>query len=122
MGNQYYRYGGTEFDVHLPYAEPKKRLGRIPGPATCGTRSGYVAHRKAGEDACRPCKDANQAYNIEYERRRAGREIKKGWTDEKCGTLAGFKSHYRHATPICEPCRQANRDRCREAREAKRAA
>lgn len=32
-----------------------------PGPAAngCGTRAGYLAHRRINEDACRPCKDAN---------------------------------------------------------------
>lgn len=32
-----------------------------PGPPVtgCGTRNGYLAHRRAGEDACQPCKDAN---------------------------------------------------------------
>lgn len=28
-------------------------------PTGCGTRNGYLAHRRAGEDACRECKDAN---------------------------------------------------------------
>lgn len=117
-----YVYRGTERDAHLPIEEQKKKLGRIPGPRNCGTRSGYVTHRKKKEPACQPCKDANQAYSIDYNERVANRQIKKGWTDEKCGTLAGYKAHYRHAMPMCEPCRQANRDRCRESREAKRAA
>lgn len=32
-----------------------------PGPPLtgCGTRNGYLAHRRAKEDACQPCKDAN---------------------------------------------------------------
>lgn len=118
-----YVYKGTEFDAHIPLIEPVKIRSKrnTPNPAQCGTRSGYVAHRKAKEDACRPCKDANQAYNVEYEKRRAAREIKKGWTGDKCGTLAGFKAHYRHAQPMCEPCRQANAQYCMAAR-ARRAA
>lgn len=27
--------------------------------ARCGTRAGYLRHRKQGEDACRPCRQAN---------------------------------------------------------------
>lgn len=27
--------------------------------AVCGTRAGYLRHRKHGEDACRPCRQAN---------------------------------------------------------------
>lgn len=32
--------------------------------AECGTRGGYLRHRKHGEDACPPCKQANSAYTI----------------------------------------------------------
>lgn len=120
-----YKYGGTEFDAHLPLppmTDPKPRKERTRGPAQCGTRSGYVAHRKAGEATCQDCRDANQAYNVEYEKRRAAREIKKGWTGDKCGTTAGFRSHYRHAVPACEPCRQANADACKERREVRESA
>lgn len=31
-------------------------------PAACGTRAGYMRHKRAGEDACEPCKEANRAY------------------------------------------------------------
>ncbi len=32
--------------------------------AECGTRAGYWRHRKHGEDACPPCKQANSEYTI----------------------------------------------------------
>lgn len=43
-----------------------------PGPVLtgCGTRAGYLAHRRLQEDACRPCKDAN---NREVSRLRPSR-------------------------------------------------
>lgn len=34
-----------------------------PPPDRCGTRSGYIAHRTAGEDACHRCLAANAAYS-----------------------------------------------------------
>lgn len=31
-----------------------------------GTRAGWIQHRKEGKQPCRPCKDANAAYQREY--------------------------------------------------------
>lgn len=41
--------------------------GMEPGDPRHGKRSGYGAHRQYGEEACQPCKDANNAY---YRQRR----------------------------------------------------
>ena len=30
--------------------------------APCGTRNGYLRHRRAGEEACEPCLDGHRAY------------------------------------------------------------
>lgn len=114
-----YKYGGTDFTVTAPQ---KYTIGVKRHVPKCGTRSGYVAHRKALEDACRPCKDANNEYNTHYEARRRARAIVKGWSADQCGTLAGYKSHYRHAVPVCEPCRIANSDYSKAYREARKAA
>ena len=38
-----------------------------------GTRAGYLAHRRAGQDACRPCKDAHAEYQRRY------MEGQRGW-------------------------------------------
>ena len=43
----------------------KQRLAitrRPRPPAVCGTRSGYMRHRKDGTDACQECREANTAY------------------------------------------------------------
>lgn len=38
--------------------------------AECGTRSGYLRHRKVlKEDACTPCKKANTAYTVAMDKR-----------------------------------------------------
>lgn len=41
------------------------RLDINRGPARCGTRSGYMLHRKRQEDACDECRAANAAYQAE---------------------------------------------------------
>ena len=35
-----------------------------------GTRSGYMAHRRSGTEACAPCKAAHAKYERDYRRRR----------------------------------------------------
>lgn len=51
----------------------KKQPARsTPGPRPtmpCGTRAAYVRHRRHGEEACQPCKDAVNKY---YQDRRKG--------------------------------------------------
>ena len=37
-----------------------------PKTAECGTYSGYMRHRRHGEFACRPCRDAANVYVKEY--------------------------------------------------------
>lgn len=37
----------------------------------CGTLSGYQAHRRRDEDACRPCKAAQADYQRTYNRARS---------------------------------------------------
>lgn len=39
--------------------------------ATCGTDTGYKAHRAAGEEACDPCKTAHAVYEYGSKTRRA---------------------------------------------------
>lgn len=50
-------------------ALPKPARPPQVSPAECGTDSGYRAHRRRGEDACRRCREAHAAYNRE---RKAG--------------------------------------------------
>lgn len=74
-----------------------------------GTMTGYRAHRKIGETPCDECKAVNAAYQADYKKRRARREIRKGWTDEKCGTIAGYAAHYRYSIPVCDRCKAAQK-------------
>lgn len=48
--------------------------------APCGTRSAYKRHRRHGEEACGPCREANRAENEKYrpqynEKRRERRRL-----------------------------------------------
>lgn len=121
-----YRYGGTEFDAHLPIAEPTPRARpkqRDPdAPSKCGTNQGYDAHRRSKTPICQPCRDAHNAYKRDWKRRKKAGLVKTGWTTAKCGTMAGVASHYRHAVPVCNPCRDVSRARAKELRAAKKAA
>jgi hypothetical protein len=78
-------------------------------PAPCGTRAGYMRHRRNGED-CTSCREAHAAYN----RRRRGTER----TLAPCGTPARYERHRKARDPRCEPCWQAHADaeRARRAR------
>jgi hypothetical protein len=45
----------------------RERMGHTARiPAQCGTPSGYVKHRRRGEEACRPCKEASAAKQRAY--------------------------------------------------------
>lgn len=43
----------------------------IPDTVTgrCGTYGGYQRHKRDGEDACEPCREANNTYARDYRRR-----------------------------------------------------
>jgi len=64
-----YVYRGNQFDAHEPITGPVRPIGPRTGPL-CGTRSGYMAHRKKKEDPCQPCREANTAYSAEWSSRR----------------------------------------------------
>lgn len=49
-----------------------KRERRRAKPV-CGTPSGYRAHLRLGEDACRDCRTAHNTYAADWSRRRKGR-------------------------------------------------
>ena len=52
-----------------PVRESAARPGeRTKRPAPCGTRRGYGAHKRRGEDACPRCKAANAAADRHYRR------------------------------------------------------
>ena len=91
-----YAYKGTKFED-----DPIVTSG-------CGTYAGYRAHLRNGEDTCRDCKDAANAYWREnYElRKRRGRKVFE-FTPDKGGTNAGYARHYFYKVPACEPCRRA---------------
>lgn len=55
-------------DLERP--EPTPRKDPTPDPR-CGTRPGYLAHTRRGENPCRPCITANSDYQSErYQSRR----------------------------------------------------
>lgn len=59
------RYFAEECEL-LGIAPPERKV------ASCGTRSGYNRHRCNGEDPCDPCREAENRYQRERQRRRRG--------------------------------------------------
>lgn len=74
-------------------------------PQPCGTPAAYHRHRRNGEEACRPCKDAINTRNVKspYPPRVA-----------ECGTASGADRHRRAGEEICERCRLARNKYQRE--------
>lgn len=59
---------------HMAISAKKRIRWMLPKPLTqnCGTQGGYAAHRRAGEEACVPCKEAKaQANKINKQNRRS---------------------------------------------------
>lgn len=49
--------------------KPRRKPGPVPGAPSrveCGTYSGYVHHKKRGEDACEDCLEAKREYYRAY--------------------------------------------------------
>ena len=87
---------------------------RTTGPVQCGTRSGYVTHRRLGQQPCEDCTDANREYQIDYKTRHGQRT-----RHIECGTLAGYRKHLRDGDePACDECRAANTARVNNDRMA----
>jgi WhiB family transcriptional regulator, redox-sensing transcriptional regulator len=58
-------------DQHAVWAGRSARQlrdGRGRPAARCGTRGGYMHHRRLNEKPCEACRDAHRAYNRERER------------------------------------------------------
>ena len=54
--------------------------------STCGTRPGYVGHRRRGEDVCGPCNAANNKYT--NARRRALTKLAQRYAGEYAALFA----------------------------------
>lgn len=98
-----YVYKGTQRDAAESGTAPA-----TPLPGSCGTRSGYRRHHRRGEDACRPCKDANTARAL-ADRGRTPRNLM------PCGTRAAYRRHLNAGTTPCAPCNEANNEYSRKS-------
>lgn len=73
---------------------PRRPPGTLPAP--CGTNAAYFRHRRDGEDACEPCKQAHALAKAERERARlqrardaAPRRHAGGIVSHPAGTILG---------------------------------
>lgn len=94
-------------------SELDRRSPHTTGPVQCGTRSGYVTHRRLGQVPCDDCTEANRDYQNDYKARHGNRT-----RHIECGTHAGYRAHLRRDEPACEPCRAANTARVNNDRMA----
>jgi len=64
----------------------------------CGTYGGYQAHRRRGEDACNPCREANTTYQREYrrhpDRRVVARDQSEAYTRASAELRVAHKSEF----------------------------
>lgn len=71
-----YVYKGKEpFAPQAPHAprSGRPRTKAVFDPSKCGTRAGYVQHRRHGQEPCLPCRVANAAYSSAHARKKAGK-------------------------------------------------
>lgn len=55
MGNQYYKYGGTDFTIPAPY---ERETPADIGVSKHGTPAGYSAHHRRKVPMCMDCANA----------------------------------------------------------------
>jgi len=75
--------------------------GDVVSVVACGTNSGYVTHRRRGEQACDPCKAAHTAYQRGRYVPRPPRQL------APCGTVAAYHRHLARGETTCQACRVA---------------
>lgn len=67
-----YVYKGNEPErprkAHAPRSG-RPRTEAVFDPYACGTRAGYVQHRRYDQEPCQPCQVANAAYSRNYKRK-----------------------------------------------------
>jgi hypothetical protein len=118
------RVGGTACREN-----PGRKYRGVPIGIRAGTPAGYMAHMKAGEEPCDPCRQAQAARTAirrgtdpdgygeyrqalsEYEERiRSGEAVlvcAKPSTEHpsgRTGTQAGYLAHYYEGEPACDSC------------------
>ena len=78
---------------------PRKPL--TPDDPRHGTMAGYTAHRRAGEQPCLTCYDAENRYN------RFRRYVRTGKERNHCGTEQGWICHRSQQEDPCDACAKA---------------
>lgn len=71
-----------------------------------GTESGSSKHRKADEELCPECAEAERL----AQSRRAREKGVKPWQPAQHGTRSAANRHYRNHEPLCDLCQQAQTD------------
>lgn len=64
------------------------------GLVACGSDAGYRRHRRRGEEACPPCREAHAAYA----------RLRRSVLSPLHGTKRGLRLHLRYGTPVDDLC------------------
>lgn len=81
---------------------------------SCGTDAGYHRHRRAGQRACLPCREAHAEVN-----RKSKSLVVKEFDPEQCGTNQGYNRHVAAREPACRECKDAHTYYERERRRSR---
>ena len=95
-----------------PKPAPKRKPRQQPPVGKyCGTRTGFAIHKQGGEKPCQPCRDAENAYSREYQRKVYNGILTPAapFNPDACGTMPGYRRHRRRRVPVCEPCKAARK-------------
>src|SRR5690606_21478194 len=101
--------------------KPRPRTYTTRNEVRCGTHQGYDKHRRRGETPCQPCRDAHNARQREYNKRRALERNANGTNkirskynneyppipEELHGTMKGVGRHKHRREELCDPCKEA---------------
>lgn len=112
-----YRGKNRVDETPTPETQHQARDGRKHHLAPCGTLAAYKRHKRMGEEACDPCKDANAVAVAKF---RGGTTTgARRSKAAECGTYSGTIRHRRAGEQPCFACRLAE-SRYRQGLKARR--
>ena len=105
MAGYIYRGTNRTDEDPTPPNQHQAKDGRNHLLAPCGTLAAYKRHKRMGEEACDPCKDANAEAVAKY---RGGTTTgKRRPRHAECGSYSACIRHRRKGEPVDLACRLA---------------
>lgn len=114
-----YRGKNREPNEPTPAEQQQCMDGRKRELKPCGTDAAYQRHKKRGEEACDPCKDAHAIRLAQY---RGSEHTGRRNNKPVCGTYSGAIQHRKKKEPVDFACRRAESIYRKQLRDAKKTA